>query len=159
MFKQLYLGKLKERCPRRQTFVPGSLMYSLFGNNKLKREDYYTTTRIHMLSKQQPWLLVVMMCRFYRVPQIMFPTTLLKLPFQCGSLQLCTCVPLHLCFKWRIKRDSEGNHVQTRRGENRENVHEGGWEISASQPGGNQLWASSGNIQGSIAHIPEGRAD
>ncbi len=40
MFKQLYLGELEERPPRRQTFVPGSLMDSLFGNSKLKRQDY-----------------------------------------------------------------------------------------------------------------------
>lgn len=47
MFKQLFLGELKERSPRRQTFVPGSLMYSSFGNNKFKRKDYYTTIRIY----------------------------------------------------------------------------------------------------------------
>lgn len=39
MFKQLYLGELKERSPQRQTFVPGISMYSLSENNELKRRN------------------------------------------------------------------------------------------------------------------------
>lgn len=98
-----------------------------------------------MQSKQQPWLLVIMMCRSYQVQWIMFLSISLKLLFTSVSLQLCTWAPLHLCFKRWSKRDSEGSHVQTRREEEiRETVYKTGWEISASQPGGNQLWASSG---------------
>lgn len=77
-------------------------------------------------------------------------------------LQLCTCSLLHLCLKRRSNRDSEGDHVQTRRGgeiKKSGTVYKAGREISASRPGGNQLWASSENIQGSLTHIPEGRAD
>lgn len=67
MFKQLYLGELKESSPRRQTFVPGSLNYSLFGNNKLKKEGLlYNYRNIHIQNKQ-PWLLVIMMCCSYQV--------------------------------------------------------------------------------------------
>lgn len=128
-----------------------------------------------MHSTQRPWLLVIMMCFSCQVPWIMFPSTFLKLPFFC--LQLCTCVLLHLRLKRWSRGDSEGNHVHTQRGKNSETVYKAGWEISASQPGGNQLWASSGNIQEvlltsqkagqirqittlgeSISHIPECRA-
>lgn len=45
-------------------------------------------------------------------------------------------------------------------GEKKEKVYiKQGGKISAGQPGGNQLRASSGNIHGSLTHIPEGRAD
>lgn len=68
-----------------------------------------------MQSKQQPWLLVIMMCCSYEVPWIMFLSTYPKLPFHSISLQLCMCV--HMCVKQWSKEDSEGNHVQILGGE------------------------------------------
>lgn len=68
-----------------------------------------------MQRKQQPRLLAIMMCGSYQVPWIMLPPSFLKLPF----FAVCSWVHVRFCicvWKRRSNRDSEGDHVQTRRG-------------------------------------------
>lgn len=65
----------------------------------------------------------------------MFPSTLLQLPFHSVSLQLCTWVPLNLCFKRWSKRDLVGNHVQTRRRVNRRRCISTRWRPAVGELG------------------------
>lgn len=75
----------------------------------------------------------------------MFLSTFLKLP---SSLRISASVYTGASASGfssdearEIQRETVYKHGEE---EVRETVYKAGWEISASQPGGNQLWASSG---------------
>ncbi len=88
--------------------------------------------------------------------KLFFPSTFLKVALDSAPVYMCASASVFNALKQERFRGKPRTNTT---GEKSETVYKAGRELSASQPGGNQLWASSGNIQGSLTHIPEGKGD